>query len=55
MKRDEAVQPDQINALAYLHWLTGAEVAIVRVVPEGAKRKARVHEARFEFTGTIPT
>jgi hypothetical protein len=54
VKRDEPVHQAQLDTLAYLHWLTGAEVAIVRVVPEGARRDERSHEGRFVFRGTLP-
>lgn len=51
VKRDERVQPEQINALALLHLLTRAEVAVARLVPEGAARGKRTHEASFTLKG----
>ena len=53
VKRDEPVLPEQVNALAFLHLLTGAPVAVVRLVPEGKSRKLRIHKARFTYRGPV--
>lgn len=38
VKRDETVPQAQVNALALLHELTGAEVEIRRLIPRDRKR-----------------
>jgi hypothetical protein len=46
-KRDESVHRDQLKTLGVLHCLTGAPVAVVRLVSQGRRPKARVHTATF--------
>lgn len=41
VKWKDPVAPDQLSALAVLHLLTGAPVAVVRVVPEDRGRKTQ--------------
>lgn len=41
VKRNERVLPGQVNALAFLHVLTGAEVAIIRLWPESRPAPAK--------------
>jgi hypothetical protein len=51
VKRDEPVDPEQTDCLAALHFITGARVAIVRLVPEGTAALPRNHVGSFVFTG----
>jgi hypothetical protein len=46
--------PDQLKALAVLHLLTGAPVAIVRVVPEGGRIDSTACEAVVTWKGARP-
>lgn len=54
VKRRESIQPQQLTALALLHWVTGARVEIVRVRPEGREDKTRVHPTEFRYHGLPP-
>ena len=49
VKRTEKIQPGQLVGLALLRMLTGASVAIARVVPERNAWRPCEHPVRFEF------
>jgi hypothetical protein len=55
-KGDDPVDPNQIRALAILHLLTGAPVAVVRLVPSGRQVKSpkRSHEAKLAYRDETP-
>jgi hypothetical protein len=48
VKRDETVDPDQVNALALLHLAMRVRVAIIRLVPHGRHDAARRHPVSFD-------
>lgn len=53
VKRDEAVQKEQVATLAFLHVLMDAPVAIVRLVPKGHRRRLREHPTQFVYGGPL--
>ena len=46
---NDRIKDDQLRALAVLHLLTGAPVAIVRVVPKGGRTAWKPHEASLTY------
>ena len=54
VKREDRVDPYQIQALAILHLLTGAPVALVHLVPNDRSAKRRRHRAEIAYKGTVP-
>ena len=42
------VPQEQVDGLGALHLITGAQVSIVRLVPEGVSPKSRTHRASFD-------
>jgi hypothetical protein len=48
---NDRVTPEQLKALAILHLLTNAPVAIVRVVPRGARVRREPYEVTLKYTG----
>jgi hypothetical protein len=46
---NDRIKVDQVRALAVLHLLTGAPVAVVRVVPRGGRTKWKVPVAVLEY------
>ena len=50
-RKGERVPQKQIDGLGALHLITGAPVAIVRVLPEGTAHRPKKHEARLAYSG----
>jgi hypothetical protein len=53
VKRGDTVLPGQLEALMFLHLLTGGSAAIVRVVPDSRRPRPKFHRVRFGYLGRL--
>ncbi len=51
--KGDTTKDDQIIGLALLHLLTGANVAVIHLIPKGSTVAPQSHQARFRYAGPL--